>query len=89
MLSVVAGYLAREHEEEREGAGNDSDKLKTVNSPLNYEEHFAPVFDHMNHFQSYSFSYRFSFDVADQVARKAEDHGRGVMTVLLGNDGLG
>ena len=76
MLSVVAGYLAREHEEEREGADN-------------YEEHFAPVFDHMNHFQSYSFSYRFSFDVADQVAPKAEDHGRGVMTVLLGNDGLG
>ena len=49
-------------------------------------KHFAPVF---GHFQSYIQPAMFSFDVADQVAPKAEDHGRGVMTVLLGNDGLG
>ena len=32
MLSVVAGYLAGEDEEEgeREGASNDSDKLETI-----------------------------------------------------------
>ena len=36
MLSVVAGYLAAEdEEEEREGANNDSDKLETKKSILN------------------------------------------------------